>query len=90
MGQHRVFGPVFQGQYHEFAELKAGDEIDLGYQNTRLSPKGLFHPHSERMFQYSLAKGDPEAGIVKEAPKDYSPQSHSGNPPLRCQGLSAG
>lgn len=74
MGQHRVFGPVFQGEYHEYAELKASDEIDLSYQNTRLSPKGLFHPHSERMFQYSLAKGDPEAGIVKEAPKDYSPR----------------
>ncbi len=74
IGQQRVFGPVFQGQYHEFAELKASDEIDLSYQNTRLSPKGLFHPHSERMFQYSLATVDPEAGIVKEAPKDYSPR----------------
>ena len=74
MGQHRVFGPVFQGEYHEFVELSASDAIDLDYQNTRLSPKGLFHPHSERMFQYSLAKGDPEAGIVKEAPKDYSPR----------------
>ncbi len=74
MNQRRVFGPVFQGQYHEFAELTATDELDLGYQNTRLSPKGLFHPHSERMFQFSLAKDDPEAGIVKEAPKDYSPR----------------
>jgi len=74
MSQRRVFGPVFQGQYHEFAELTASDELDLGYQNTRLSPKGLFHPHSERMFQFSLAKDDPEAGIVKETPKDYAPR----------------
>ncbi len=74
MNEHRVFGPVFEGQYHEFVELKAADEIDLAYQNTRLSPKGLFHPHSERMCQFSLAKDDPEAGIVKEAPKDYSPR----------------
>jgi sulfhydrogenase subunit beta (sulfur reductase) len=74
MSRGRVYGPVFQGQYHEFAELKASDEIDLGYQNTRISPKGLFHPHSEKMCQFSLAKGDPEAGIVKEAPKDYSPR----------------
>jgi sulfhydrogenase subunit beta (sulfur reductase) len=74
MNQNRVFGPVFQGQYHEFVELESSGVIDLGYQNTRLSPKGLFHPHSERMFQFSLAKGDPEAGIVKEAPKDYSPR----------------
>jgi sulfhydrogenase subunit beta (sulfur reductase) len=74
MDQYRVFGPVFQGQYHEFVQLQSGDEIDLGYQNTRLSPKGLFHPHSERMFEFSLAKDDPDAGIVKEVPKDYSPR----------------
>jgi sulfhydrogenase subunit beta (sulfur reductase) len=74
MNEQRVYGPVFEGQYHEFVELKAADEIDLAYQNTRLSPKGLFHPHSERMCQFSLAKDDPEAGIVKEAPKDYSPR----------------
>jgi ferredoxin len=74
MNDRRVYGPVFEGQYHEFVELKAPDEIDLAYQNTRLSPKSLFHPHSERMCQFSLAKDDPEAGIVKEAPKDYSPR----------------
>ena len=39
--------------------------MDLSYQNTRLSPKGLFQPHSERMFEYSLAKDDPEAGILQ-------------------------
>lgn len=74
MGRCRVYGPVFQGEYHEFAELKAAEEVDLGYQNTRLSPKGLLHPQSERMFVYSLDKNDPEARILKEAPKDFSPR----------------
>ena len=71
MDRYRVYGPVLKGQYHEFDELKAPEDADLGFKNSRLSPKGLFSPHSERMFVYSLAKDDPEAGIVKEAPKEY-------------------
>ncbi len=46
----------------------------MGFQNTRLSPKELFHPQSERMFHFSLDKNDPDAGIVKEVQKDYSPR----------------
>jgi sulfhydrogenase subunit beta (sulfur reductase) len=74
MERYRVFGPVFQGQYHEFTQLGQVSELDLTFQNTRLSPKGLFHPHSDRMFTYSLKKDDPEASILKEAPQDYSPR----------------
>lgn len=74
MARYKVFGPALQGQYHEFVELKAASDVDLNYQNTRLSPKGLFHPQAERMFRYSLDKDDPEAHIVKEVPKDYSPR----------------
>ena len=73
MADFRVYGPVFTGEYHEFTRLKTAGEADLNYQNTRLSPKGLFHPQAERMFVYSLDKGDSEAGILKEAPKDLSP-----------------
>lgn len=72
MERFRVFGPVFQGQYHEFALLGRVSDLDLNFRNTRLSPKGLFHPHSDRMFTYSLRKDDPEACILKEAPQDYS------------------
>lgn len=68
---YQVFGPVFQGQYHEFRQLQSNADADWDYQNTRLSPKGLLHPHSERMFQYSLAKDDPQAGILQEIQKDY-------------------
>ena len=72
MGRYRVCAPVQQGQFHEFAELKTPGDADLGYSNTKLSPKGLFHPQAERMFTYSLDPNDPETGIMKEAPKDYS------------------
>ncbi len=74
MARYRVYAPVLKGEYHEFAEIEKTEEADLGYQNTRLSPKGLFHPHAERMFEYSLVKNDPQAGILKEAPKDFSPR----------------
>ena len=74
MAGYRVLGPVNLGQYHQFAEVKRGADIDLSYRNTRLSPKDLFEPHSERMFEYSLAKDDPQAGILKETPKDFSPR----------------
>jgi len=74
MSRYRVFAPVKNGRYHEFAALKQAGEADLDFKNTRLSPKGLFHPQAERMFEYSLAKDDPEAGIAKESPKDFSPR----------------
>lgn len=73
MGQYRVYGPVFGGAFHNFAVLERAEDADFTFQNTRMSPKGLLHPHSERMFEFSLAKGDPEAGIVKETPKEYPP-----------------
>ncbi|MCE5333970.1 MAG: 4Fe-4S dicluster domain-containing protein [Desulfobacteraceae bacterium] len=73
MGRYRVFAPVKKGRYHQFARLTGAAEADLAFRNTRLSPKGLLHPQAERMFEYSLAKDDPERGIVKESPKDYSP-----------------
>ena len=74
MGRYRVYGPVKNGRCHDFALLKNASEADLGFQNTRLSPKGLFHPQAERMFEYSLAKDDPQAAILKEAEKDFSPR----------------
>jgi sulfhydrogenase subunit beta (sulfur reductase) len=74
MADTRVYGPVFQGQYHEFAALSKAADLDLNYRNTRLSPKALFEPHSEKMFEYCLARDDPQAGIMKEAPKDYAPR----------------
>jgi len=42
MEKFRVIGPVFTGQFHEFAEVAKPEEMDLAYQNTRLSRKGSF------------------------------------------------
>lgn len=87
MARFRVWGPVFQGEYHEFAALGKPHELDLRYQNTRLSPKGLFQPHSERMFAFSLAKGDPQAAILHEVAKDFSPMVVVGIRPCDARAL---
>jgi ferredoxin len=55
--------------------LEAGTRPNFDFQNTRLSPKLLTLPQSERMFEYSLDENDPEAHIPKESPKDFSPQA---------------
>lgn len=87
IGRQRVYGPVFDGAYHNFEEIKSAGALDLAYSNTRLSAKGLFHPHSERMFEYSLASGDPEAGVLKETEKDYSPRVVLGMRPCDARAL---
>jgi hypothetical protein len=55
MGRYRVYAPVKNGFRHEFALLQNAAEADLGFSNTFLSPKGLFQPQAERMFEYSAA-----------------------------------
>jgi ferredoxin len=74
MSRYQVYAPVLCGRYHEFAQLKNAAEADMSFRNTLLSPKGIFHPQAERMFEYSLANDDPDAGILKEAQKDFSPR----------------
>ncbi len=64
-----VYGPVTQGDQTNFAPLNEGTEPDFTIQNTRLSPKGLVQPPSERMFRFSLDPENPEANILKEEPK---------------------
>jgi sulfhydrogenase subunit beta (sulfur reductase) len=72
---YKIFVPVKDGDFHNFEPLAKGKEPDFHYQNTRLSPKSLVYPQSERMFEYSLDEKDPQAHILKESPKDYSPQA---------------
>jgi len=85
----KVFAPVAVGDYDEF-RLVDSDQADLirwSYQNTRLSPKGLFHPQAERMFKFSTSKEDPEWNILKEVPKDFSPRVIVGMRPCDAAAL---
>jgi len=72
---YRVFVPVKDGDFHVFKPLTEGKKPDFDFQNTRMSPKSTVYPRSERMFEYTLDENDPDANILKESGKDYSPQA---------------
>jgi sulfhydrogenase subunit beta (sulfur reductase) len=55
--------------------LSEGKIPDFDFQNTRLSPKSVIYPQSERLFEYTLDSADAEANILKESPKDFSPRA---------------
>ncbi len=70
---YRIFGPVKDGDFHTFMLLNGDKKPDFDYENSRLPPKSVIYPESERMFEYSLDETDDDAHILKESPKDYSP-----------------
>ena len=72
---YRLYGPVRQGECVNFMQIEDGSRMDFSFQNTRLSPKSLFLPQSERMFEFSLDPARDDAHILKEVPRDYSPRA---------------
>ena len=72
---YKIFVPAKDGDFHSFVPLDEGNKPKYDYQNSRLSPKSLVYPQSERMFEYTLDNDDPDANILKESPKDYSPKA---------------
>ena len=72
---YKIFVPVRDRDFHVFESIDEGKEPDFDYPNTRISPKALVYPQSERMFEYSLDENDTDAHILKESEKDYSPQA---------------
>lgn len=87
-GAYRLFGPVKEKTFHNIKELSDGQQPDLTFQNTRLSPKSLVFPQSEAMLTYSLDEATPDHHIPKEAPKDYSPRAVIGMRPCDAKALS--
>ncbi len=69
-----VIVPVAEGDFSQFVPLSEGKEPDFSYPNTRLSPKGLVQPASQRMFSFSTDPADPEANILKEIPQARRPR----------------
>ncbi|MCP4693785.1 MAG: 4Fe-4S ferredoxin [Desulfobacterales bacterium] len=72
---YRLFGPVKDGEHHEFKTLEAGEPPDLSCLNTRMSPKALVHPQSQVMFQYSLDESREDHHILKEPASDDAPRA---------------
>jgi len=72
---YKIFVPVKEGDFHNFRPLEKETIPNFDFQNSRLSPKAIVYPQSERMFECLSDHEDPEARILKEAPKKYTPQA---------------
>ena len=84
----RILGPFKDGDFHHFKKLDRGELPDFKFQNTRLSPKSVVYPQSEKMFDYTLDPNDPDHDILKEPEKDYSPQIILGIRPCDAKAFS--
>ena len=84
---YRIFVPVKEGDFHNFRALQNGVQPGFEFQNTRLSPKGILYPPSERMFECDLAEKAAEGNVYRETGKDYPPQAIVGIRPCDAQGF---
>ena len=84
---YKIYVPVKDGDFHAFMAMSEGKAPDFDYDNTRMSPKAVMYPESERLFEYSLDDADPEANILKEYPKDFSPRAIVGIRPCDAHGF---
>jgi ferredoxin len=66
---YQVYGPVQQGDIVGFVEMSSGLELDLSFQNSRLSPKSLFLPQSQPMLEFHLDPGREDSHVLKEIPE---------------------
>lgn len=82
---YRIFVPVREGDFHNFRPLEDETIPNFDFFNTRLSPKSIVYPQSERMFECLNDPENPEKGILKETAKDYTPQAIIGIRPCDAQ-----
>ena len=82
---YEVYVPVKEGDFHLFKIFDGSKAPDFSYQNTRLSPKGIVYPQTERMFEYTLDEREPDANVYKEVGKAYSPMAIVGIRPCDAQ-----
>jgi formate hydrogenlyase subunit 6/NADH:ubiquinone oxidoreductase subunit I len=82
-----IFVPVKEGDFHNFRPLNEESKANFDFQNTRLSPKSLIQPQSERMFEYTLDEADPEVHVLKDAAKDITSQAIVGIRPCDAYAL---
>ena len=72
---YRLFGPVRDGEFHQFKELAEGSLPDLDFQNSRMSAKSVIYPQSQTMFEYSLDETDADHHVLKPVPTPGSPRA---------------
>ncbi len=73
-GDYEVLGPVQDGPIFKFAPVVDGSEMALDYQNTTMSPKDLFFPQTEKMFDFTTDPNQDDALVLKEVPPAVGPR----------------
>ncbi len=86
-GAYQLLGPVEEKDYHAFKALDPGETPDFDMVNTRLSPKSIIFPQSEKMLSYSLDETKDDHHIMKEVEKDYSPRAVIGIRPCDAKAV---
>jgi sulfhydrogenase subunit beta (sulfur reductase) len=68
-----LFVPVTEEGISRFRLLTEEDTLALRFTNTRLPPKSLLFPQSERMGEFTLDETREDAHIMRESPTAYPP-----------------
>jgi sulfhydrogenase subunit beta (sulfur reductase) len=84
---YRIFVPVKEGDFHDFKVMEEGNKPDFSYQNTRLSPKSVIYPQSERMLEATVDESEARENIYKETHKEFPPQAIVGIRPCDAHGF---
>ncbi|MBW1842507.1 MAG: 4Fe-4S dicluster domain-containing protein [Deltaproteobacteria bacterium] len=85
---YRLYGPVKKEGAVCFAPLENVEEVDLVSPNSLLSPKELFLPQSEKMFECSLNPESEDGHILKEVPRDLDTRVVVGIRPCDARALA--
>jgi sulfhydrogenase subunit beta (sulfur reductase) len=85
--KYEVLVPLKDGDFYTFKPLTDEKDVDLNFPNTRLSPKSLLSPQSERIFEYTLDGENEDAHILKESSKGYPPTVVVGMRPCDAKAL---
>jgi ferredoxin len=72
---YRLFGPAKKDAFYVYKALEDGELPDLDVRNTRLSPRSVVYPQSEKMFEYSLDEKQKDHHVLREIDKPYSPRA---------------
>ena len=85
---YRLFGPAKEKDFHSFKPLDDGGLPELGFTNSRLSPKTLLFPQSDAVIQFSLDENDDDHHIMKPVEKDLSPRAVLGIRPCDAKAVT--
>ncbi len=85
---YRLLGPVKENAYYSFKTLEDGEQPDLTFLNTRLSPKSILFPQSEAIVEYSLDPRQENHHVMKAIETDVSPRAVLGIRPCDAKAVS--